>query len=72
MVVNDWWGALAWLLWVLALVVALWVVLYRLDKKLKRAQRIREAKACGQALQALERWRLNQAARGPSAETKTQ
>lgn len=54
MTIDDWWGALAWIGWVLAIVLVLWVVLYRLDKKLKLAQRAREGKVCEQALQAME------------------
>lgn len=72
MTIGDWWGALAWVGWVLTLLLALWVVLYRLDKKLKRDQRAREGKACVQAREAMEQWRLRQAERGPTADTKTQ
>lgn len=56
---NEWMGALGMVLWVGAIVGGVWVALMWLDRKLKRGQRQREAQACAQAEQAMERWRAD-------------
>lgn len=54
---SEWIGALGIVLWIGAIVAGVWLALMWLDRKLKRGQRQREAQACAQAEQAMERWR---------------